>query len=103
MPSCKNPFLHRVLTHGVDTVTEIGKAIMENTQRNSTLPHRDDVNPNMMMILSPTDLLAFGENARQLECVHHVMVECNNKIHKLVTNDELAHPSLCKFSFLYHH
>ena len=83
-------FTYRIewLTQVNDAWTEIGKAIMENTQRNSTLPHTDDVNPNMMMILSPRDLLAFGENARQLECVHHVMVECNDKIHKLVTNDE---------------
>ena len=70
------------LTTVEDAWTKIGKAITENTQRNPTLPEPDEFNPSILVSLSPNDLLEFGRNARQLACMHHVMVECNDKIYK---------------------
>ena len=68
---------------------EIGKVLDDNIDNLPVLPDVGDVHKDYLIILSPRQLEEFEGGAKQVISQHHVMVESNGKIFKVVNEVEI--------------
>ena len=72
------------------TITEVWEEIRRvvEKQRNKVprLPNPDMIDPNFIICLSSDDLRDFGESARQIQSVFHIIIDDGTFIHKMITH-----------------
>lgn len=50
-----------------------------------SLPNEENINRNFLVPLSCCDLIPYGENAKQMELPHHIMIDDVVQVYKVVT------------------
>ena len=74
----------KLLTIVNDLWSEI-KCVVESQANVPSLPDEENINRNFLVPLSRRDLSAYGENAKQMESPHHIMIDNVVQIYKVVT------------------
>ena len=87
---------------------EIGKVLDDNIDNLPILPDVGDVHKDYSIILSPRQLEEFEGGAKQVKSQHHVMVESNGKLFKIVNNKDemlklLRLEHTCSFACQFRH